>query len=157
MLSTRVAFQIYQNDSNTSRKHHIDTVSRSCAREYTCGFSFNTHVAFQLTILTKLHLAHITFIRSLVRVNTHVDFQTTRMTKSFIAHIVSVRFLVRVNTHVGFQITRITKSFITNITFIRLLFRVRTHVGFQITRTTKTSSRTHRIRAVSLSCEYAHV
>ena len=59
-------------------------------------------VALQSTILTKLHLAHIAFLRFLVRVNTHVDFQITKLTKSFIAHIAFVRLLVRVNTHVVF-------------------------------------------------------
>ena len=33
-----------------------------------------------------------------------VPFQMTRLTKSFIAHIAFVRFLVRVNTHVTFKL-----------------------------------------------------
>ena len=55
-------------------------------------------VALQSTILTKLHLAHIAFVRFLVRVNTHVAFQITKLTKSFIADIALVRFLVRVKS-----------------------------------------------------------
>ena len=60
-----------------------------------------THVDFQSIRSTKLHLAHIAFVRFLVRVNTHVHFQMTRFTKSFIANITLVRSLVRVNTHMG--------------------------------------------------------
>ena len=95
-------------------------------------------VALQSTILTKLHLAHIAFLRFLVRVNTHVDFQSIRMTKLHLAHITLVRFLVRVNTHVDFQITRCTKTFLAHITFVRPLVRVNTHVDFQTTRSSKT-------------------
>ena len=39
-----------------------------------------------------------------------VPFQITKLTKSFIAHIAFIRFLVRVNTHVVFQSTRVTKT-----------------------------------------------
>ena len=63
-------------------------------------------VALQSTILTKLHLAHIAFLRFLVRVNTHVVCQNTKLTKSFIAHITLVRHLERVNTHERFQTNR---------------------------------------------------
>ena len=70
MLSALVTFQITQIDENSSRTHRIRTVSRSC--EYACDF--------QITRSTKTLLAHITFVRFLVRVNTHVRFQTTRLT-----------------------------------------------------------------------------
>ena len=53
------------NDEKTSRTHHIRTVSRSC--EYACEFAKIRS--------TKSLLAHITFVRSLVRVNTHVVFK----------------------------------------------------------------------------------
>ena len=59
---------------------------------------------------------------------THVSCQITRLTKTLLAHVAFVRFLVRVNTHVGFQITRKTKALLANITFIRFLVRVNTHV-----------------------------
>ena len=98
----------------------------------------NTHVVFQSTRMTKTLLAHITFVRSLVRVNTHVLCQSTRFTKSFITKIAFVRFLVRVNTHVYFQMTRCTKSFIAHIAFERPLVRVNTHMRFQIIGITKT-------------------
>ena len=94
-MSTLVPFQIDQIHEKLYRKHHTRTVSRSC--EYAC--------AFQMTRITKTLLAHITFVRFLVRVNTHVAFQSTRFTKTLLAHIAFVRFLVRVNTHVAFQIT----------------------------------------------------
>ena len=61
----------------------------------------STHVFLQMSKLTKSFIAHVAFIRFLVRVNALVLCQTTRMTKSFIAHITFVRFLVRVNTHVA--------------------------------------------------------
>ena len=67
-------------------------------------------VPFQSIRMTKSFIAHIAFIRFLVRVNAHVPFQTIRMTKSFIAHIAFIPFLVRVNTHVDFQITRLRKA-----------------------------------------------
>ena len=86
-----------------------------------------------------------------------VPFQSIRMTKSFIAHIAFIRFLVRVNAHVPFQTIRMTKSFIAHIAFVRFLVRVNTHVAFQITRITKTLSHKHHIRTVSRSCEYACV
>ena len=96
-----------------------------------------TRVPFQMTRCTKSFIAHITCIRSLVRVSTRVLFQITRFTKSFIAHITLVRSLVRVRTHVAFQITRLTKTFLAHITFIRFLVRVNTHVIFQSIRMTK--------------------
>jgi hypothetical protein len=68
-------------------------------------------VALQSTILTKLHLAHIAFLRFLVRVNTHVGFQMMRFTKTLLAHIAFIRLLVRVNTHMLFQITGLSKRF----------------------------------------------
>ena len=91
-----------------------------------------------MTRCMKSFIAHITFVRPLVRVNTHVAFQTTRLTKSFIADITFVRFLVRVNTHVLFQTTRFTKSFIANIAFVRFLVRVNTHVPLQMSSLSKT-------------------
>ena len=92
----------------------------------------SAHVSFQSTRLRKTSLAHIAFIRFLVRVNTLVTFQMTRFTKSFIADITFVRFLVRVNTHVPFQTTRLSKTFLAHITFVRFLFRVSTHVFDQL-------------------------
>ena len=77
-------------------------------------------VPFQSTELTKSFIAHIAFVRFLVRVNTHVALQTTRFTKSFIAKITFIRPLVRVNTHVSFQITRLTKSFLAHIALVLL-------------------------------------
>ena len=62
----------------------------------------STHVPSQITRYTKTLLAHITFVRFLVRVRTHVLCQTTRITKSFITKIALVRFLVRVNARVVF-------------------------------------------------------
>ena len=115
-VNTHVDFQI-TDSRKRSRTHHTRTVSRSC--EYACGF------------------------------------QITRSMKALLAHITFVRFLVRVNTHVAFQITRITKTLLAHITFIRPLVRVNTHVGFQSTRITKKLSRTHHIRTASRSCEYA--
>ena len=87
--------------------------------------------------------------------STHVSFQMIRSTKTLLAHIAFVRFLVRVNAHVLFQTTRITKTLLAHIAFVRFLVRVNTHVAFQTTRLSKTSSRTHHIRTVSRSCEYA--
>ena len=58
----------------------------------------STRVGFQMTRLSKTLLAHIAFVRFLVRVNTHVALQITKLTKSFIAHIALVRFLVRVKS-----------------------------------------------------------
>ena len=78
----------------------------------------STHVDFQLTRCTKTLLAHITFVRLLVRVNTHVVFQSTSLTKTFLAHITFMRFLVRVNTHVSFQTTRLSKTLLAHITFV---------------------------------------
>ena len=37
-----------------------------------------------------------------------VPFQITKLTKSFIAHIAFIRFLVRVNTHVAVSYTHLT-------------------------------------------------
>ena len=94
-------------------------------------------VPFQITRCSKTLLAHITFVRFLVRVNTHVNFQLRRCTKMLLANFTFVRFLVRVNTHVDFQITRLTKSLLAHIAFVRFLVRVRSHVDFQIIRSTK--------------------
>ena len=91
----------------------------------------SAHVFFQTMRLSKTSLAHITFVRFLVRVNTRVLCQSTRLTKSFIAHITFVRFLVRVNTHVPFQTTRLSKTLLAHITFVRFLVRVSTHVYSQ--------------------------
>ena len=66
-----------------------------------------THVNFQITRTTKTLLAHITFVRFLVRVNTLVPLKSTRITETLLAHIAFIRFLVRVNTLVTFQMTRI--------------------------------------------------
>jgi len=63
------------------------------------------------------------YVNELMNV-THVPFQATRCTKSFIAHIAFVRLLIRVNTHVGIQITRITKTLLAHITLVRFLVRV---------------------------------
>jgi len=70
---------------------------------YTVGpvmkeLTMSTRVGFQMTRLSKTLLAHIAFVRFLVRVNTHVAFQITKLTKSFIADIALVRFLVRVKS-----------------------------------------------------------
>ena len=73
-----------------------------CILRTTTELMLSTHVALQMSKLTKSFIANITFVRFLVRVNTHVVFQMSRFTKSFIAHIAFVRFLVRVNTHVRF-------------------------------------------------------
>ena len=88
----------------------------------------STHVSFQMIRSTKTLLAHITFVRFLVRVNTHVGFQSTRLSKTFLAHITFMRFLVRVDTHVVFQSIRMTKTLLAHITFVRFLFRVNTHM-----------------------------
>ena len=97
----------------------------------------STLVDVQLTRCTKTLLAHITLVRSLVRVNTHVFVQSTRFTKALLAHIAFIRFLLRVNTHVPFQSTRFTKALLAHITFIRSLVRVNTRVDFQLPRCTK--------------------
>ena len=73
--------------------------------EHKRALMLSTHVPFQSTRFTKALLAHITFIRFLVRMNTHVGFQTTRLSKTLLAHITFIRFLVRMNTHVDLQIT----------------------------------------------------
>ena len=49
-----------------------------------------------------------------------VPFQITKLTKSFIAHIAFIRFLVRVNTHVVFQSTRVTKTLLAHIALVLL-------------------------------------
>ena len=67
--------------------------------EHKRALMLSTHVPFQSTRFTKALLAHITFIRFLVRVNTLVLFQITRCTTTLLAHITFIRFLVRVNTH----------------------------------------------------------
>ena len=76
--------------------------------------------------------------------------QSTRFTKTLLAHITFVRFLVRVNTHVAFQSTRFTKTLLAHITFVRSLVRVNTHVSGQIWMDYQTPSRKHRTR-VALS------
>ena len=76
-------------------------------------------VALQSTILTKLHLAHIAFLRFL-RVNTRVDFQSIRMTKTLLAHITFIRLLVRVRTHVYGQLGWISKHLLANIALVLL-------------------------------------
>ena len=77
-------------------------------------------VPFQITKLTKSFIAHIAFVRFLVRVNTHVVFQSTRVTKTLLAYITLVRFLVRVNTLVVFQMTRCTKMLLAHIALVLL-------------------------------------
>ena len=57
--------------------------------------AFIDDVLFQITSSSKTLLAHITLVRSLVRVNTHVEFQ---FRFALLAHITFIRFLVRVNT-----------------------------------------------------------
>ena len=79
-------------------------------------------VALQSTILTKLHLAHIAFLRFLVRVNTHVGFQMMRFTKTLLAHITFIRLLVRVRTHVYGQLGWISKHLLANIALVLLGF-----------------------------------
>ena len=96
-----------------------------------------TLVASQTRSVTIPLLAHITFIRFLVRVNTHVGLQIISSTKSLFAHIAFIRFLVRVRMHVVFQTISVTIPLLANITFVRFLVRVNTHVVFQITRLTK--------------------
>ena len=78
----------------------------------------STNVALQMTKLTKSFIAHVTFIRFLVRVRTHVDFQITKLTKSLLAHVTFVRFLVRVNTHVSGQIGLTSKHLLANIALV---------------------------------------
>ena len=68
--------------------------------------------------MTKRPLAHIAFVRFLVRVNTHVGLQTTRLTETLLAHFTLVRFLVRVNAHVDFQRIRITKTILAHIALV---------------------------------------
>ena len=97
--------------------------------EHKRALMLSTHVPFQSTRFTKALLAHITFIRFLVRMNTHVGFQTTRLSKTLLAHITFIRFLVRVNTHVNFQIASLSKTLLTHIAFEHLV-RVNTHVPF---------------------------
>ena len=92
----------------------------------------STHVFLQSTKLTKSFIAHVAFVRFLLRVNTLVLCQTTRCTKSFIAHITFIRFLVRVNTHVALQSISSTKSLLAHIAFVRSLVRVNTHVSGQL-------------------------
>ena len=96
----------------------------------------NTHVLFQTTRITKSFIAHITLVRSLVRVNT-VALQMTRCVKCF-HHITFARLLVRVNTHVLFQSIRVTKTLLAHITLVRFLVQVKTHVSCQTTRFTET-------------------
>ena len=64
-------------------------------------------------------------------VATHVPFQSIRSSKTLLAHITFVRFLVRVNKLVRFQMIRSTKSLLAQITFVRSLVRVSTHVSDQ--------------------------
>ena len=84
-----------------------------------------------MTRFTKSFIAHITFVRSLVRVNTHVVLQIASLSKTLLAHITFIRFLVRVNTHVGVQTIRLSKTLLAHITFLRFLLRVNTHVADQ--------------------------
>ena len=77
-----------------------------------------THVPFQITRCTKSFIAHITFVRFLVRVNTHVVLQIPRMTKTLLAHITFKRFLVRVNTHVSSQMRWRLKHLLANIALV---------------------------------------
>ena len=79
-----------------------------------------THVDFQSIRSTKLHLAHITLVRFLVRVNTHVPFQATRSSKTLLAHITFVRFLFRVNTHMYGQFRCANKHLLANIALVLL-------------------------------------
>ena len=67
--------------------------------------------------------------------STRVGFQMTRLSKTLLAHIAFVRFLVRVNTHVAFQITKLTKSFIADIALVRFLVRVKSDALFLKRRT----------------------
>ena len=78
----------------------------------------STHVFLQSAKLTKSFIAHVAFVRFLVRVNTHVDFQITRLTKSLLANMALVRFLVRVNTHVYSQEGWISKHLLANIALV---------------------------------------
>ena len=133
-----------QNDEKLSRTHHIRTVSRSC--EYAC--------AFQITRITKSFIAHITFVRFLVRVNTHVLFKAPDSRKRFLAHIAFVRFLVRVNTHVAFKHSDDENASRTH--HIRTVSRSCEYAcGFSNYQNDEKLSRTHRIHTVSRSCEYA--
>ena len=67
-----------------------------------------------MTRLTKSFIAHITFVRPLVRVRSHVDFQTTRLSKTLLAHIAFVRFLFHVRTHVSGQVGWISKHLLAH-------------------------------------------
>ena len=78
----------------------------------------STHVSFQMIRSTKTLLAHITFVRFLVRVNAHVGFQTTRFTKTLLAHITLVRFLVRVNAHVALQMISSSETLLAHIALV---------------------------------------
>ena len=75
-----------------------------CILRSTTELMLSTHVALQMSKLTKSFIANIIFVRFLVCVNTHVDFQITRLTISLLAHITFIRFLVCVNTHMSGQI-----------------------------------------------------
>jgi len=77
-------------------------------------------VLCQMTRSTKTLLAHITFVRSLVRVNTHVNLQVTRLTKTLLAHIAFVRSLVRVRTHMSGQIGWCSKHLLANTALVLL-------------------------------------
>ena len=59
------------------------------------------------------------YVNELMNV-THVPFQATRCTKSFIAHIAFVRLLIRVNTHVSGQLGWSCKHLLANIAFMLL-------------------------------------
>ena len=58
--------------------------------KYTTKVFSREHTVYMCTVRTTNGLME----------KTNVSFQSTRMTKSFIAHITFIRFLVRVNTHV---------------------------------------------------------
>ena len=63
--------------------------------------SFDSVSAMNVRFAYVLYTFRITNVE-LLMLSTHVPFQITRLTKSFIAHVAFVRFLVRVNTHVVF-------------------------------------------------------
>ena len=87
--------------------------------------------------------------------STHVPFQMTRFTKTLLAHITFVRFLVRVNTHVGFQITRMYEN-ASRTHHIHTVSRSCEYAcGLSKYQNHENASRTHHIRTVSRSCEYA--
>ena len=75
----------------------------------------SARVFFQTTRLSKTSLAHITFVRFLVRVNAHVDLQITWCTKTLLAHIAFIRSLVRVNTHMSRQLGWCYKHLLADI------------------------------------------